>query len=33
MLYTPYERAKKWVFNFAKAKGMATPKRQPCPWE
>ena len=33
MLYIPYERPKKWVFNFTKTKGMATPKRQPRPWE
>ena len=33
MPYIPYERPKKWVFNFTKSKGMAAPKRQPCPWE
>ena len=33
MLYIPYERPKKWVFNFAKVKDVAAPERQPRPWE
>ena len=31
MLYISYERPEKLAFNFAKRKGMAAPKRRPCP--